>query len=343
MTSPRAVLVVGPSWVGDMVMAQSLFMQLKRNQQDVAIDVVAPAWSLPVIGRMPEVRRGIALDVAHGELALMRRRALARELRNEGYAQAIILPRSLKAALVPFFARIPKRTGYRGEYRYGLLNDIRHFDPALLDQTVKRFVALGLDSSLAPDTRIPEPRLRTDAQNWRRLAARYGLEDRRKLVAIIPGAEYGPAKRWPAERFAELSKRLIAAGYRIVMLGSAKERDIAAGIGRITGTGALIDLCGRTELVDAVDILGAAKAAVCNDSGLLHVAAAVGTHVIAIYGSSTPDFTPPLTSAKTTIYLGLPCSPCFERICPLEHLSCMMSIDVATVEKSVLAALAKND
>lgn len=339
MRSSRAVLVVGPSWVGDMVMAQSLFMQLKRDREDIDIDVLAPTWSLPVIARMPEVRRGIALDVAHGELAWTRRRALAHELREIGYAQAIILPRSLKAALVPFFARIPRRTGYRGEHRYWLINDMRRFDPALLDQTVKRFVGLGLDAGMAPDTRILEPRLRTEPRNWRRLAARFGIDDGRRIVAIMPGAEYGPAKRWPAERFARLAKSLTDAGLKIVILGSEKERDIAAEI--VRGTQDAVDLCGRTELVDVIDVLAAASVAVSNDSGLLHIAAAVGTHVIAIYGSSTPDFTPPLTEAKTTIYLGLPCSPCFARTCPLTHLACLMSIDVSTVEKSVLAALAR--
>jgi lipopolysaccharide heptosyltransferase II len=342
MNPSRAVLVVGPSWVGDMVMAQSLFMTLKGADESVAIDVIAPPWSLPLLARMPEVRVGIELDAGHGVLAWRKRRVLAQALRDRGYAQAIVLPRSLKAALVPFLAHVPRRTGFRGEYRYGLINDIRRFDPDMLDQTVKRFVALGADSdsSAAAEVAVPPPRLRTDAENWRRLASRFALGGGEKIIAIMPGAEYGVAKRWPVERYAELCKRLAASGHRLVVLGSQKERELGAQIAAHAGTDAVIDLCGRTELVDTVDILGAAAAAVTNDSGLLHVAAAVGTHVTAIYGSSTPDFTPPLTSAKTLIYLGLPCSPCFARVCPLDHFSCMMSIAVSTVEAAVLEAIA---
>jgi lipopolysaccharide heptosyltransferase II len=339
----RAVLVVGPSWVGDMVMAQSLFIALKRADAGTAIDVVAPPWSLALLARMPEVRHGIELDVGHGELAWRKRYALARMLRSEPYAQAIVLPRSLKAALVPFLARIPRRTGFRGEYRYGLLNDIRRLDADVLDQTVKRFVALGSDSGYSPEMEIPEPRLRIDAENRRRLAAQFGIDDGGTLVAMMPGAEYGPAKRWPVERFAELARRLVERGYRVVILGSQKERDLGAEIVAHAGSDSIIDLCGRTALVDTVDILGAAAAAVTNDSGLLHVAAAVGTHVTAIYGSSTPEYTPPLTAARSLIYLGLPCSPCFERVCPLDHFSCMRSIAVSSVESSVLEAIASRD
>ena len=152
-----SVLVVGPSWVGDMVMAQALFILLKARKPDIAIDVLAPAWSLPIVARMPEVRRGIAAETGHGELGLGKRRRIGYALRDAGYEHAIVLPRSLKSALIPWFARIPRRTGFRGESRYGLVNDMRPFDKAVLDQTVKRFVALGLDAGEA----LPEAPLWT--------------------------------------------------------------------------------------------------------------------------------------------------------------------------------------
>ena len=142
------MLVVGPSWVGDMVMAQALYRLIRQRTPAAEIHVVAPPWSLPVLERMPEVARAVALEVGHGELALGRRRALGVRLRAERYAHAIVLPRSVKAALVPWFARVPRRTGFRGEWRYGLINDMRSQGSAL-DQTVKRFVALGLDQGEA--------------------------------------------------------------------------------------------------------------------------------------------------------------------------------------------------
>ena len=189
----HSVLVVGPSWVGDMIMAQSLFRWLRDKDPQRAIDVVAPRWSLPVLQRMPEVRRGIALDVSHGELGFGKRRALGHELRARCYAQAIILPRSAKAALVPWFAGIEKRTGFKGEFRFGLLNDIRPFDRSLLDQTVKRFVALGLDPSDAMPDALPRPLLTSNQVAQRDIRRKLGLGNDQPLIALLPGAEYGPA------------------------------------------------------------------------------------------------------------------------------------------------------
>ena len=337
MTAPDKVLVVGPSWVGDMVMAQALYRLLKQRSAATEIHVVAPPWSLPVLERMPEVARGIELAVGHGELGLGRRRALGRELRGERYSRAIVLPRSAKAALVPWFARVPRRTGFRGEWRYGLLNDMRVQD-ASLDQTVKRFVALGRERD-APAGPLPAdlyPRLSVSAANQERLRAEHGLDAREPLIALMPGAEYGAAKRWPAARFAELARWLAGAGTNVIVLGSAKER---AARGRDRGRGRAIRACAifaaARSLADVIDLAAAADAAVSNDSGLLHVAAASGTPVVAIYGSSSPEFTPPLTESAAVVYLGIECSPCFERECPLGHLRCLTEISVERVEAAL--------
>jgi heptosyltransferase-2 len=340
VSSDEKLLVVGPSWVGDMVMAQSLYKLLKAREPALEIDVLAPAWSLPLLKRMPEAARGIELPLGHGELGLGRRRRLGRSLAGR-YGRAIVLPRSLKSALVPWFAGIPRRTGFRGEWRYGLINDSRPFDGKRLDQTVLRFVALGLEPGETELPDPPEPRLSIDAAGLRALAERLGLDTAGAIVALMPGAEYGPAKQWPLESFAALAGRLAAAGVQVWVLGSAKEAPLGAEIERAAGLAYVRNLCGASSLVEACDLLSAAAVAVSNDSGLMHVAAAVGTHVVAIYGSSTPDFTPPLTSERTIHYRRLPCSPCFERTCPLGHLDCLRGIDVAAVAASVERRLSR--
>ena len=333
------VLVVGPSWVGDMVMAQALYKQLHLTNPSVEIHVVAPPWSLPVLERMPEVARGIELAVGHGELGLGKRSSLARQLREERYTRAIVLPRSAKAALVPWLARIPLRTGFRGEWRYGLLNDVRNLE-ARLDQTVKRFVALGLPRGAPSPDPLPnalQPRLRSDPKNLDALRTLHGLEPGARLAALMPGAEYGPAKRWPAVHFGALAATLAAANTDVVVLGSAKERAIGDDVAARAASARVRNLCGATSLADVVDLLAAADVAVSNDSGLLHVAAAAGAPVVAIYGSSSPKFTPPLTNDAAVVSLELECSPCFQRECPLGHLKCLNELEPATVLRAVEA------
>ena len=327
---PDRLLVVGPAWVGDMVMSQSLLMTLRADHPSAVLDVIAPAWSLPLLRRMPEVGDAIEMPLGHGELGFILRRRLGRSLRDRGYRQAIVLPRSMKSALVPFFARVPRRTGYRGEMRYGLLNDIRPLDTTRLTQTVQRYVALGRPAGSDQPPPVPAPRLQTDAVNQQRLLRDLGLSTDRPVVAIMPGAEYGPAKCWPLEHYGQVAAALGADGYQTWILGSARDREAGRVIREISA-GAAVDLCGQTDLVDAVDLLALAEHAVTNDSGLMHVAAAVGCHVIALYGSSTPDYTPPLSGNKSVFYLRLECSPCFRRTCPLGHLRCLNEISPAMV------------
>src|SRR5581483_253180 len=331
-----AILVVGPSWVGDMVMAQSLFLRLRERDPECVIDVVAPGWSLPILQRMPQVRRGIELKVAHGEFGLGKRRALGRELRDERYTQAIVLPGSWKSALVPYFAGVPRRTAYRGEMRYGLVNDVRKLDKNLLKTTVQRFVALAEDGDVIVAPEVPSPRLRVDPDRGRARAAALGLDLSRPAIGLMPGAEYGPAKQWPPEYYGALAKQLAADGTQSWIFGSAKEAALGERIREASG-GAAINLCGKTELVDLVQLSALCAAVVTNDSGPMHIAAASGTSVVAIYGSSTPDHTPPLTDRKHIHYLRLWCSPCFERTCPLKHYNCLRQISAATVRESLRA------
>ncbi len=315
-----------------MVMAQSLFRLLRTQEPDMAIDVVGPPWSVPLVGRMPEVRRGLPLAVAHAELAFTARRTLGLALRAASYDRAIVLPRSFKSALVPWFARVPVRTGFAAELRGLLLNDVRPLDRRVLDQTVKRFLALGLPAGGSLPLPLP-PELRVDAANRQALLARFGL-GARPAIALMPGAAYGPAKQWPIDSFTALARLLGDQGLDVWVLGSADEQPLGEQIR--TGAGAhVFNLCGQTSLEDTVDLLSATRAAVTNDSGLMHVAAAAGTHVVALYGSSSPHFTPPLTERKTIHYLGLACSPCFQRECPLGHLNCLRQISPESVAAAV--------
>jgi heptosyltransferase-2 len=321
--------VVGPAWVGDMVMAQSLFMTLKARFPDTDIDVLAPAWSRPLLSRMPQVNSAVTLPLEHGDLGWGVRRRLGVTLYGR-YQRAIVLPRSWKSALVPAFANIPVRTGYRGEFRYGLINDMRKLDKKQLTQTVQRYAALGLPKDAALPPPIPQPRLRVDQDNQRLQLDLNRLNLDKPVVALLPGAEYGPAKRWPIERYGELAKRIKAAGRQVWVFGSAKENELGEAIVQAAGEGA-VNLCGQTKLVDAVDLMALAECAVTNDSGLMHIAGAVGVRLVALYGSSSPDYTPPLTDKAEVVYLRLSCSPCFERECPLGHFNCMMQMGVDDV------------
>lgn len=319
------VLVVGPAWVGDMVMAQSLFMTLRERYPEAAIDVLAPAWSGPLLARMPEVRHHIEMPVDHGALGFGARYRIGRRLRGEHYDQAIVLPRSFKSALTPFFAKVPRRIGYLGESRYRLINDIRPLDTSVLTQTVQRYVALGLERGAPLPPAIPRPRLETDADNQTRLLQDLALSIDHPIAGFVPGAEYGPAKRWPAEYFADLAARLLDEGWEVWLFGSAKDQPVCREIAERAGD-RVVDLSGRTRLEDAVDLIALTELVVTNDSGLMHIAAATGRRVIAVYGSSSPEYTPPLSDLAQVLYLGLECSPCFERECPLGHYRCLGDI-----------------
>lgn len=328
-------LIVGPSWVGDMIMAQSLFALLKRRRPGLSIDVLAPKWTLPLLERMPQVEGYIPLALGHGQLGLKARFELGKGLRKKSYAQAIVLPNSFKSALIPWWARIPRRTGYRGEQRYGLLNDMRRLDPSRLPTTVQRFAALALPAHHDIDLLdCPRPSLASDPDLGRRTVHRLGLDVSRPVLALCPGAEYGSAKRWPANYFAAVARHFQQRGWQSWVFGSS--RDSAAAEAVCAEAGAeCVNLAGRTSLGEAIDLMAQAGAVVSNDSGLMHMAAALDRPLVAVYGSSDPEFTPPLSSRAKVERLGLPCSPCFERECPLGHLKCLQELSPERVIHSL--------
>ncbi len=327
------ILVIAPSWVGDMVMAQSLFITLKQQHPNCQIDVVAPSWTLALTQAMPEVSQGFVMSAARGKLGLLERIKLGKSLRQYHYDQAILLPNTWKSALIPFFANIPKRTGYIGECRWGLLNDPRKLDKRILTMTVQRFVALGLPSSAFLPPEYPIPRLVISQDQQTNVIEKFQLSKDRdlnkpslqKILALCPGAEYGEAKRWPINHYAEVAKQKLAEGWKVWLFGSEKDKETAEQINNQV-SGACIDFTGRTSLAEAVDLMSLVDTVVSNDSGLMHVAAALDKNIIALYGSSDPGFTPPLNDKAKVISLKLACSPCFKRVCPLGHADCLTGI-----------------
>ncbi len=304
------ILVIGPSWVGDMMMSQSLYRTLKAEHPDAVIDVMAPAWCRPLLSRMPEVNQALAMPLGHGALALGERRRLGKSLQVINYDRAYVLPNSFKSALVPFFAGIKRRVGWRGEMRYGVLNDVRVLDKAAFPLMVERYVALGYDKPIASAQQLPQPllwpQLRVDEDEKRMTAAQFSLSADRPAIGFCPGAEFGPAKRWPHYHYAALAEQLIAEGYQVVLFGSAKDRETGDTIVHTLSESARAhckNLAGDTQLEQAVILIAHCAAIVSNDSGLMHIAAALNRPLVALYGPSSPDFTPPLSHQARVIRL----------------------------------------
>lgn len=325
-------LIVAPSWIGDAVMAQPLFMRLHERIPGLELHALAPRWVAPVLARMPEIAGIVDSPFAHGELSLPARWKLARTLAALRFERVWVLPNSLKSALVPFMAGIPERIGFTGESRLGLINRRHTLDKAALPQMAERFAQLAEPPGAPLPRPLPLPRLASSPAQQAATLAALALPRPEKLAVFCPGAEYGPAKRWPARHFATLAQKLAARGYTVWSLGSPK--DAAAG-DAIAALGPAANLCGKTSLDQAIDLIAAADFVVCNDSGLMHVAAAVGRPLVALYGSSSPGFTPPLSPRATVVSLRLDCSPCFKRECPLGHLDCLEKLE----PQRVLAAL----
>jgi heptosyltransferase-2 len=325
-------LVVAPSWIGDAVLSHALLVRLKERDPQGSIDVLAPPWALPVYRRMPEVAATLALPFGHGDLKLAERRRFARSLPR--YDRAVVLPNSFKSALIPWHAGIAVRTGYRGEMRYGLLNDVRTLDKEALPLIVERYAALAQPAGEALARPVPQPRLATDEATRLATARKYGVDLAKPVAAFAPGAEYGPAKRWPARHFADLARTLASRGLQVWLLGSKKDADVTAEIQRLSGE-ACTDFAGRTSLDEAIDLMSFASQVVTNDSGLMHIAAALDRPTAAIFGSSSPDFTPPLSARARVITLKLECSPCFQRECPLGHTNCLVTLEPARVLEAI--------
>ena len=331
------LLIIGPAWVGDMVMAQTLFKSLQALHPGCAIDVLAPDWSRPLLERMPEVRSALSFPLGHGAFELATRRRIGRSLRGQ-YDQAILLPNSLKSALVPYFAGIPKRTGWRGEMRFGLLNDIRTLDKARYPLMIERFIALAYPPGAELPKPYPHPQLRIESASRDAALGKFGLELDRPVLALCPGAEFGESKRWPAAHYAEVANVKIRAGWQVWLFGSQKDNAGCEEIRERLIPGLreeVMNLAGQTALAEAIDLMSCASAVVSNDSGLMHVAAALDRPLVAVYGSTSPGFTPPLAEEVEVVRLGIECSPCFDRTCRFGHYNCMRLLEPAAVLRAL--------
>lgn len=340
MPVAKRILVVAPAWIGDMVMAQALFKLLRQRLPNARIDVLAPDSTGVLLSRMPEIDAHVGLNIAHREFGFGARRRIARSLRGR-YDQAIVMQRSAKAALVPWLAGIPQRTGYRGEMRYGLINDVRHLDKRRYPRKVEHYALLGLARDGDALERMPPPRLALDRDHRDTLVATLKLDVDRPAFGFAPGAAYGGAKQWPARHFAQLAAALDARGIAVWVFGSAADRGIAADIAAAAPRHG-VNLCERTTLVDIADLASLTHAVVGNDTGVMHLAAASAPRVLAIYGSTDPDYAPPLAPAEARFWLGLDCAPCRERVCPLGHTACMRDIPVADVLRAALDPTARD-
>jgi len=331
--------VVAPGWIGDTLLAQPLLARLHERHPGISLDAVAPAWTADVVARMPEIARVFAAGTARGQLGLRRRLQQGRALAGHGYDAAFVLPNSFKSALLPLFAGIPLRIGYTGEGRLGLINRRHRLDRRQPAPMAERYAQLAEPPGAPVHRPLRRGGLRVDAANRDAVLARLGLRLDDPVIALCPGAEFGPAKRWPAEHFATLARALGELGFATWLFGSGSDRAAGAAVAGAGGP-RCVDLTGATDLAAAIDLLSCARAVVSNDSGLMHIAAALGKPLVGLYGSSSPRHTPPLSDSADLLWLGLSCSPCFRRECPLGHFKCMRELLPAQVLASVQALAA---
>lgn len=312
------VLIVGPAWVGDMVMTHAVVQKLLEF--DATVHILAPLATAAVAERMPGVETVHRIHVNHGQIRLAERLSVARSLRRHEFGRAIVLPNSFKAALVPWIARIPLRTGWRGEWRYGLLNDLRRLEVSAYPLMIERFLAL----TGGRNGRLFRPRLEVDNSKLQALRRKFGLGKAKPVVALCPGAAFGPAKRWPPEHFAYVAEKVVSEGAEVWLFGTEGDNQVCDSIVRAVTE--VKNLAGRTDLGEAIDLLSVVDWVVANDSGLMHVAAALGRRVVALFGPTSPEFTPPLSDDAVMLQHSIECSPCFERTCPLGHMKCLVDL-----------------
>lgn len=327
-------LIIAPQWIGDAVMTEPLLRRLHARGERLTVGALP--WVAPVYRAMPQVAEVIEFPFAHGGLQFKARRTLAKAMQGQ-FDKAYVLPNSLKSALLPLLAGIAQRIGYLGEARVGLLTH-RLKNPKNKPPMVAFYSALSGEGELDRD----RPQLQADPVAAAQTLQRLGLQPG-GFVVFAPGAEYGPAKRWPAAHFSELAARLTLP---VVLLGSAKEAalcDEIAAPANAAQAGKCLNLAGKTSLPEALSLIASSRSIVSNDSGLMHVAAALGVPQVAIFGSSSPLHTPPLNDRAAVLWLKqdpayqppLDCAPCFARECPLGHTRCLKDISAERVLQAI--------
>ncbi len=331
----HGILIIAPNWIGDAVMTQPLLASLKKQYPEANIDVLASTWVAPIYRACPEVHEVIEAKFEHKQLQWSLRKKLAKELAIKKYQACFILPNSLKSALIPWLANIPFRVGYRGELRFGLIN-LSLDNPSKVNRPpmVDHYLALSQllnEGQVASTLSNLVPRLNVSSTANQSVQTKLlnAKVDPANVYVMCPGAEYGPTKRWPTSHFAQLAQQLIASNphSQIILLGSKGDNALAQEIQfQAKQDSHIYNWCGDTSLDEAIALIGMSKAVISNDSGLMHIAAALKTPQVAIFGSSDPAHTPPLSDKAKVIWLNLPCSPCHKRECPLGHLKCLNDI-----------------
>lgn len=336
MLQKSKILIIAPSWLGDTIMSHSLLQLLAAK--DNVLHVMATSWVQDILYRMPEVNCVIPSPFEHGVFDWYLRKKVAQRLKQENYKQVILLTNSWKSALVPYLANIPLRTGWLGEYRWLLLNDIKYFSSQKLKLMVQRFNLLAYASNTSVlDIALPEPKLNIDFKLQQNLLNKFSLtkKPQQKIVAIAVGAAYGPSKRWPLIYYINIISYLLERDFQVYLFGTKTELNAHNIMQQhFTCHGKVYNLhnfINKLNLLETVDLLGMADLFIGNDSGLLHLAAALNIAVIGIYGSTSSKFAPPLTKKSKIFDLEFDCKPCRQRECPLNNLQCLHNITPLTV------------
>lgn len=345
MKENTRILIIAPSWLGDIIMSQSLLKVLKQQDSNCIIDVYAPEWTTPILKRIPEIDNIIVNPFAHGSFLLKERYREGKKLQNNHYNKAFILPNSWKSALIPFFANIKERIGFKGEMRYFLLNKLRN-DKNNFPRMVERYVALAYDQNKVKNAQdlgeFAYPSLITKELSSD-FITKNNLDFSRPCLCLGCGANYGPTKLWPPEYFAKVCDYWINHGGNVIALGSKKDSVTVAKIKSHLNISDkyFTDLSGKTNLIEALDVVGMCKAGVCNDSGLMHILAAADTPQVCIFGSTSTKYTPPLSKKAICVESTVSCHPCFKKTCAKGTYECLYSIKPETVLEKLNLLLEK--
>ena len=341
------ILVIAPSWIGDLVMSQCLYKELKKLYLNAEIHVMAPKWCLDVLKRMPEVSKSILMPIGHGALDIKTRYTIGKKLRDEQYDQAYILPNSFKSALIPFFAKIPVRTGWLGEQRYFILTDIKK-NKKDFPRRIERYTVLSHHDNeirTSADIKdIPYPSLQTRPLNSDECMQKFKIHTKSDVMGICPGAEYGLTKKWPPEYYAETAVKFLKKNSQreVWIFGSTKDAETAECIKQNIPdelADKVLILAGKTTIEEAIDLLAGCSIVICNDSGLMHISAAVGTRLVAIFGSTSTLYTPPTTTEDKALMIESTeeCHPCFKKTCRFGSLSCLKKLTPDIVRQKINA------
>ncbi len=328
--SQEKILIIPQNWLGDVIMSQALIKKIKYKNPSATTDILVNSKFKDLAKRMNEANKVIELDCNHKEFGFIKRYKLAKKISNT-YDHSIVLSRSIKSSLIPFMANIKKRTGELGEYRFILVNDFKKFTKNFRRRTANRYLSMYGDIEISIQKKY-YPSLSKNEINLERLIKKFSIDTSKQIVIFAPGAAFGPSKIWPQKKFLDLANK-INDDYLILVLGTKKE--IKLGDIICKNNAQRLNLCGETTIVDAIDLMHLSKFCVSNDSGLMHLSAATNTKTISIYGSTSPEFTPPLTENKKIFYKKLSCSPCFKKKCKFNHYDCLNKIYSEDVFKSL--------